>query len=54
MADTVQTVKVGDITVRVHRPALTDETRAKRENELSRALTHFARYLADHEKEKKQ
>lgn len=45
----VKTITVGNCTVVLHRPELTEEARAKREAELHRALAHYAAQPRTHE-----
>ena len=37
----MEVYKIGNCTARVHRPVLTDEERARREDSIKKALEHF-------------
>ena len=38
-----KTMQIGNCTVRIHRPILDDQERARREETVTQALTHFGR-----------
>ena len=47
-----ETIVVGACTVVLHHPELTEETRAKREKELRKALTRYAAHLEEQKRQR--
>lgn len=44
-AYSTQTIKVGNATVCIHRPILSDKERVEREEVVKTALAHFGKYI---------
>ena len=45
-----KTVQVGNATIEIHRPILTDQERIKREDQVKDALKGFVKGIKDHER----